>query len=153
MRRTTLAGLVRNETAALHYGTGMTSREVASIMQIGRETVLRSARARGGFRTNARRPVRVRRYQRTDGRWFVRLSPDHPLYSMADPRGYQYEHRVVLAEILGRPLRPDEQVHHKDGDPSNNDPSNLQLRVGNHGVGRVARCACCGSSDIEFVEV
>lgn len=36
-------------------------------------------------------------------------------------------HRVVMEQILGRPLRPDEVVHHKDHDRHNNDPSNLEV--------------------------
>ena len=34
-------------------------------------------------------------------------------------------HRVVVEQMLGRPLGRDEHVHHIDGDRTNNDPSNL----------------------------
>lgn len=37
------------------------------------------------------------------------------------------EHREVMGAMLGRPLRSDEHVHHRDGDRSNNHPSNLEL--------------------------
>jgi hypothetical protein len=37
------------------------------------------------------------------------------------------EHRVIMAHILGRPLTEEEQVHHIDGNPLNNDPANLQV--------------------------
>ena len=36
-------------------------------------------------------------------------------------------HREVAAQMLGRPLRRDEHVHHRDHDPSNNDPMNLEV--------------------------
>ena len=36
-------------------------------------------------------------------------------------------HRWVMEQVLGRPLLPTEHVHHKDGDPLNNDPSNLEV--------------------------
>jgi hypothetical protein len=39
----------------------------------------------------------------------------------------ELEHRVIMAEVLGRPLRSDEQVHHIDGNRANNDPSNLVI--------------------------
>lgn len=35
--------------------------------------------------------------------------------------------RILMAEILGRPLDPEEQVHHKDGNPLNNSPDNLEV--------------------------
>ena len=36
-------------------------------------------------------------------------------------------HRAVAEQILGRPLRPGEVVHHIDGNKLNNDPSNLMV--------------------------
>lgn len=38
-----------------------------------------------------------------------------------------YEHRAVMAEVLGRPLRSDEIVHHIDADKHNNRADNLVL--------------------------
>jgi len=37
------------------------------------------------------------------------------------------EHRLVMAQVLGRPLTDDESVHHKDGNRLNNDAANLEL--------------------------
>ena len=39
----------------------------------------------------------------------------------------RHEHRVVAELMLGRPLRPGEVVHHKDGDIRNNSPDNLTV--------------------------
>lgn len=60
-----------------------------------------------------------------DGRWRdpngyikVRIYKDSPFFSMArrfrdGDWHYVYEHRLVMAQHLGRPLKPWELVHHK----------------------------------------
>lgn len=37
------------------------------------------------------------------------------------------QHRAVMERVLGRKLRPDEHVHHKDGSKTNNSPENLEV--------------------------
>ena len=39
----------------------------------------------------------------------------------------RHEHRVVAEQMLGRPLKRGEIVHHIDGDRRNNRPENLQV--------------------------
>lgn len=63
------------------------------------------------------------RKTRKDG--YVQIySPDHP--SVAD-YPYVLEHRLIMEKHLGRYLSPEEVVHHKDKNPSNNDIDNLEL--------------------------
>ena len=45
------------------------------------------------------------------------------------------EHRYVMEQALGRELRPEETVHHKNGQRDCNTLDNLDLRSGNHGPG------------------
>lgn len=50
---------------------------------------------------------------------------DYPRTWNNTTRRWVYKHREVGAQLLGRPLRSDEFVHHKDGDPKNFSSDNL----------------------------
>ena len=66
---------------------------------------------------------------RPDGYILALVPDDHPYPSLVRRSGSKYvlEHRLVMERHLGRYLTPDEVVHHKDGNPSNNDIDNLEL--------------------------
>jgi len=102
-------------------------------------------------------------------------APDHVhAYKSGDHEGWVYEHRKVASDAIGRELDRYEEVHHLDGDKSNNRANNLLvlsrgqhaklhhwLRNGAPGIERfgvdrvnsgkakavtsVARCEVCGN--------
>ena len=53
------------------------------------------------------------RTKNIEGYILIKLYPDDFFYSMADSRGYVFEHRLVMAKSLGRCLHLWEVVHHR----------------------------------------
>jgi hypothetical protein len=62
---------------------------------------------------------------RTKGYYYIPCAW-HP---RAHDNGFVFEHIVVMERQLGRFLLPGENVHHKNGDPGDNRPENLELWV------------------------
>lgn len=109
------------------YVSGETIKELAVAFSVSSPTIAkalarlsierRAAKPRPGTLDGWRNPSwSGGRRQRNDGYWLIWTED-----------GERLEHRVVMERHLGRPLRDDEIVHHRDENKSNNDPSNLAL--------------------------
>lgn len=123
---------------AISQRLGVSQRMISRyLISIGRGTRLFGSRYKGGR-------IEVGGYIRVLMRW------DHPFAeAMTDSLGYVAEHRLVMAEALGRPLRRSETVHHINGDRHDNRLANLQLRFGAHGKGVALACGDCGSVNVQ----
>lgn len=88
-----------------------------------RKCMGRAAIKRPLDRTYNGKPVRL------DPHGYVLIwEPSYP--SPAAMKGWAYEHRVIAAGILGRPLTSDEQVDHINRNKQDNRPENLQVLDG-----------------------
>lgn len=82
--------------------------------------------------------------------------PSHP---RANAKGYVYRYWLVAEQMLGRSLRPGEEVHHQNEDKSDDSPGNLIITESRHdhltryhgANGRWSKdydaCTECGRSD------
>lgn len=71
-----------------------------------------------------------------NGYAFEKIAPGSPFYPMANKQGFIAQHRLVIAQQLGRCLKRWEIVHHKNRIKLDNRPQNLELieNSGNHNM-------------------
>ncbi len=93
------------------------------------------ARRSGNGWKESRRPyfVKVRTRGGRLDKYRMVPAPESP---MANRKGYVLEHRLVMAQALGRPLLHGETVHPKNGNTLDNNLDNLELWVSHQAAGQ-----------------
>ncbi len=117
---------------ARYYREGYSRTELAKFFGLGERAIRCSLRRTG----TVMRPRMS--YGEKNGAWnggrtvrkgYVYIhSPNHPYVGKG---GYVAEHRLVMEKILGRFLKPEEVVHHKNKKRADNRPANLVLFANN----------------------
>src|SRR6266851_6252996 len=72
-------------------------------------------------------PGKPRGIRRMEGRYIANGYVRIRVFDENGRARWVLEHRHVMEQILGRPLYPDEQVHHKHEPKTDNSPGNLEL--------------------------
>ena len=134
------------------WAAGMSQVAIAKNMSMSQVVVSRILRQFGYSKENRRTCGDANamwkggRIKTDQGYISVLVPPAHPFASMITRMGYVSEHRLVMAEKLGRPLLPHETVHHINGIRDDNRPENLELWHTKHtkGVrGEAPHCPTC----------
>ena len=143
-----------NEVIRLYTDEKFSQAQISAKIGIGQTVISRILKINGIHSTKLKRENHGSwkgGFSNNAGGYILILSNEYP--TMQTRSGYVLEHRLVMARYLNRPLEKHETVHHIDGNKTNNEISNLQLRIGHHGNGVAYCCSECGSNKINPIKL
>lgn len=123
--------------------------EIAEMCEVSLSTIsrwaarfeIREIRPYLGDRAGANNPFwKGGRYKDKASGFIFAHQPDHPC---ANANGYVSEHRLIMEEKLGRSLKPNELVLHKNGKRDDNRLQNLQIVITGEPEGKEVQCPFC----------
>lgn len=136
------------------YNSGLSQEQISKIVCI-HQTKISKLLIRAGIESHLQENIRGANHPSWKGGISIRqgyrlvyVDQNDPMLVMANASNYVFEHRLVMARHLGRPLETHETVHHIDGNRLNNELSNLQLMF-TQPKGASLCCRKCGSFDLE----
>ena len=112
---------------------GLQQWKVAKLLGVSRDTVGRICKRLGletqrtGPRSGEGHPNWEGGRRKVGSYWYI-YAPHHPYTTK---QRYVAEHRLVVEKELRRFLLPTEVVHHRDGNPGNNELENLEVFLTN----------------------
>ncbi len=144
-------GIAEQPVVVARYQAGATASQLGREYGVDKQTICKVLRAAGVPVLRGRRTAVGDRRPNHYGYMLVRVDPDDPVAWPLYKDNWTLEHRYAMACNLGRRLKREETVHHKNGDRSDNRLENLELRPGKHGNSQRYRCTACGCHNIEAV--
>ena len=120
------------------YNKGQHVDQIANDIGVSRPTIADRLKKAGinirpsSYYRKGKKPLNYLGKVNHHGYVYVNISSNDPMVCMGRQTDrqqtlYVFEHRLVMARYIGRPLLKTEVVHHKDGDTKNNTIENLEL--------------------------
>lgn len=120
-----LSEITRKKLSIAHSGKKLSEEHIRKIVENNKNRIRSEAfKQKMSMITKGERNSQWKGGRRKQSGYIMCLKPNHPNSSK---EGYVFEHRLVMEEFLGRYLKPEEIIHHKNEIRDDNRIENLML--------------------------